>query len=64
MDLEEPLDDATGQPQTKMTQSDKREASRMDLDDVIGQSTSRIQLDKGRLPAKKKVVATVCPGCT
>ncbi|KAG2085963.1 hypothetical protein BD769DRAFT_1397098 [Suillus cothurnatus] len=59
MDLEEPLDDATGQPRTKMTQSDKREASRMDLDDVIGQSTSRIQLDKGRLPAKKKVVTTI-----
>jgi hypothetical protein len=64
MDLEEPLDDGTGPPPTRTTQSDKREASQMDLDDAVGQSTQRAQFDKSRPHAKRVIATTVCLGCT
>ncbi|KAG2114203.1 uncharacterized protein F5147DRAFT_770195 [Suillus discolor] len=59
MDLQEPLDDGTGPPPTRTTQSDKREASQMDLDDAVGQSTQRAQFDKSRPHAKRVIATTV-----
>ncbi|KAG2046086.1 hypothetical protein BDR06DRAFT_1039201 [Suillus hirtellus] len=58
IDLKEPLDNNTGQPPTWRTQSDKREASQMDLDDGVGQSMERTPFDESNLRLHAKPVAT------